>query len=199
MDLVQSNARGFGGTPVYNSDAVPFGTDSKVEDIEMRNGCPSSTTNEISAPSGCDITDPQVIAYHSSVLVRFSMCDPAGIVFYPRYFETFNSLVEDWCANELDLPFARLMEAGWGLPTVHMDADFLAPSFLGEILIATLSVRNVGKSSIKMEIRIAGPEGQIRVRGQAVLVLTDRRTNRAVALPADLRERILARSERLHS
>ena len=29
-------------------------------------------------------------------LVRFSDCDPAGIVFYPQYFVMFNGLVEDW-------------------------------------------------------------------------------------------------------
>ncbi|HEY1393321.1 MAG TPA: acyl-CoA thioesterase, partial [Methylibium sp.] len=28
--------------------------------------------------------------------IRFSDCDPAGIVFYPQYFVMFNGLVEDW-------------------------------------------------------------------------------------------------------
>jgi 4-hydroxybenzoyl-CoA thioesterase len=29
-------------------------------------------------------------------IIRFSDCDPAGIVFYPQYFVMFNGLVEDW-------------------------------------------------------------------------------------------------------
>ena len=33
--------------------------------------------------------------------VRFGHCDPAGIVFYPRYFEMLNALVEDWISEGL--------------------------------------------------------------------------------------------------
>ncbi|CPO21707.1 4-hydroxybenzoyl CoA thioesterase [Bordetella pertussis] len=32
----------------------------------------------------------------SEVEVRFRHCDPAGIVFYPRYFEMINDFVEEW-------------------------------------------------------------------------------------------------------
>ncbi len=28
--------------------------------------------------------------------IRFSECDPAGIVFYPQYFVLFNDLLEAW-------------------------------------------------------------------------------------------------------
>ena len=41
--------------------------------------------------------------YRSTVLVRFADCDPAGIVFYPRYMEMFNALVEDWFREGLKL------------------------------------------------------------------------------------------------
>ena len=47
--------------------------------------------------------------YRSEILVRFGDCDPAGIVYYPRYMEMFNSLVEDWC---LGLP--GFIGHGWG-------------------------------------------------------------------------------------
>jgi 4-hydroxybenzoyl-CoA thioesterase len=33
-------------------------------------------------------------AYQREVLVRFAHCDPAGIVFYARYFEMINGVVE---------------------------------------------------------------------------------------------------------
>src|SRR5260370_493059 len=35
-------------------------------------------------------------AFVSQVQVLFRHCDPAGIVFYPRYFEMVNDLVEEW-------------------------------------------------------------------------------------------------------
>lgn len=40
-------------------------------------------------------------AYRSTILIRFAHCDPAGIVFFPRYLEMFNNLIEDWCRDEL--------------------------------------------------------------------------------------------------
>jgi len=63
--------------------------------------------------------------FRKQILVRFGDCDAAGIVFYPRYFDMFNSLVEDWCREELNFPFSEIvMHRGLGLPTVHLEVDF---------------------------------------------------------------------------
>ena len=130
--------------------------------------------------------------YRAEVLVRFAHCDPAGMVFYPRYLEMFNNLVEDWCRAE-GFPFADIQSGrGLGLPAVHVEVDFVAPSVLGEVLAATLSVSGVGASSINLEIELRGPDGARRVRGKLVLVLMDVGAKRAVALPDDLRNRIAA-------
>ena len=40
-------------------------------------------------------------AFTRSVTVRFSHCDPAGIVYFPHYFDMFNGLIEDWYGQEL--------------------------------------------------------------------------------------------------
>jgi len=130
-------------------------------------------------------------SFRTEVLVRFADCDPAGMVFYPRYMEMFNNLVEDWCAEGLRLSFAELHgRRGWGLPTVHLDADFVAPSFLGELLSATITLRHLGTSSISLAIRLDGPEGDERVRGNVVLVLMDLRSKQAVPIPRDIEARI---------
>ena len=36
--------------------------------------------------------------FATEILVRFQHCDPAGIVFYPRYFEMISQSVEEWFA-----------------------------------------------------------------------------------------------------
>lgn len=131
--------------------------------------------------------------YHAQVPIRFADCDPAGIVFYPRYLEIFNNLVEDWFAEELHFSFPEIINThGWGLPTVHLEVDFVAPSRFGEVLFATLSVLKAGTSSISVHILLQSPAGVDRVRGKVVLVLIDRKMNRAIALPDDLRARISA-------
>ena len=128
--------------------------------------------------------------YRSRILVRFADCDPAGIVFYPRYMEMFNALVEDWCREELQLSFPDLIARGWGLPVVHLNVDFSAPSLLGDTLSAALSVRSIGSSSIHLDIHLHGLDGSGRVRGKVVLVMTDLRTHRAQTIPDELRARI---------
>jgi 4-hydroxybenzoyl-CoA thioesterase len=128
--------------------------------------------------------------FRSTILVRFAACDPARIVFYPRYMEMFNDLVEDWWREGLELPFPELIGRGWGIPTVHLNVDFIAPSVLGELLSASLLVRRIGRTSIFLEIVLQGPDGGHRVRGKVVLVLTDLRTHAASVIPDDLRARI---------
>ncbi len=69
--------------------------------------------------------------------IRFKHYDPAGIVFYPRYFEMINDTVEGFFEAELDYAFGP-MHPGNGVPTVQVSAEFSAPSRLGDMIdIAT--------------------------------------------------------------
>ncbi len=45
-------------------------------------------------------------AWHTKHIVRFSHCDPAGIVFYPRFFEIVHEAKEDGSARRSACPFA---------------------------------------------------------------------------------------------
>jgi len=122
------------------------------------------------------------------VLVRFGDCDPAGIVFYPRYFEMFNNLVEDWCAQGLGASFRELhQERGLGVPTVSIQTEFVATSTLGDVLRAELSVLKIGGASITLAIRLVGEDGADRV-----LVLMELKTKRATRIPDAMRARIAA-------
>jgi 4-hydroxybenzoyl-CoA thioesterase len=131
-------------------------------------------------------------AFHKEVLVRFRDCDPAGIVFYPRYLEMFNNLVEDWFREGLKLPFDQLInDRKWGIPTVHINVDFVWPSRIGEFLNAYLWVRSLGRSSIHMAIHLQGPDHSDRVVSREVLVFTDLETSRARAIPDELMNELI--------
>lgn len=115
------------------------------------------------------------------------------MVFYPRLMEMFNNLVEDWCSAGLNFSFDDIViKSGWGLPTVHLEADFIAPCRLGEVLTANLFIRSVGTSSVSADIVLCGPDQTDRVRGKVVLVLMDRHAIRAIPLPETLRSSIKA-------
>jgi hypothetical protein len=48
-------------------------------------------------------------AFTRTVPIRFSHCDPAGIVYFPHYFDMFNGLIEDWYTEQLDVNYAKLI------------------------------------------------------------------------------------------
>jgi len=128
-------------------------------------------------------------------LVRFGHCDPAGIVFYPRYFEMLNELIEDWFANALGLPFDVLIgQRRIGMPTAQLDTRFLRVSRHGDRLQQTIHIERLGGSSLKLSIAFISDDGP-RVEFTQVLVCTSLETHKPQAFPDDLRaalERSLA-------
>ena len=57
------------------------------------------------------------MAYEFHQKVLFKHCDPAGIVFYPRYFEMMTGCVEHFFVEVLATPFKTLHAQGgvdWG-------------------------------------------------------------------------------------
>jgi 4-hydroxybenzoyl-CoA thioesterase len=92
-------------------------------------------------------------AFTRSVPVRFSHCDPAGIVYFPHYFDMFNGLIEDWYTQELGYDYADLiMGSQYGFPFVHIECDFKVPSRMGDIINLTLLVERIGRSSLHIVI-----------------------------------------------
>lgn len=85
--------------------------------------------------------------------IRFQHCDPAGIVFYPRYFELINATIEDWFDEQLALPFHTMHGPdAHGVPTVAIEISFSAPSRLGDRVAFALTPLRIGRSSLDLSI-----------------------------------------------
>ncbi len=126
--------------------------------------------------------------------IRFSDCDPAGIVFYPQYFVMLNGHVEDWFGSGLGIPYRSIIvERRIGLPTVRLEVDFTAVSRMGDDVELALSVERVGRASLTLSHAISGAGGERRMAMRQVLVATSLDTHRALALPDDVRAAIDAR------
>lgn len=132
------------------------------------------------------------MSYHRTIPVEFNHCDPAGIVFYPRYFEMVNSVIENFFAEVVGRPFAQMtMRDKNGVPTVKIEADFRAPSRLGERLDFSLDIARLGASSATLGLvaRGEGGEERMEVRLTLVWVTPD---GRAAPWPGDMRARMQA-------
>ena len=119
--------------------------------------------------------------------VRFQHCDPAGIVFYPRYYEMLNSVVEDYFAERVGHDFNRLhVEARTGVPTAHIETDFHAPSRLGDTLTFELTLRDVGRTSLTLRT-VAHCSGEPRLTCDSTLVFVDLESGRPLPWPEAMR------------
>jgi len=122
--------------------------------------------------------------------LRFAHCDPAGIAYYPRYFELCDAAIEDWTAAILGVDRRTMhIDLGLGLPTVDLKASFTAMSRLGDLLDISVSVERVGRSSIDLAIDVSSA-GEPRFGVRYTQVLTSLTESRAVPWPDDLRERL---------
>lgn len=106
--------------------------------------------------------------------VRFADCDAAGIVFYPRYFEMLNGVVEDWFAGPLGASFRELhLDRGVSVPTAAVEARFIAPSRLEDDLTFSLTVTRLGGASCGLR-HVIGAAGERRFEAAQTIVYVGR-------------------------
>lgn len=100
--------------------------------------------------------------------VLFKHCDPAGIVFYPRYFEMINDAVEEFFDVIVKDPFEK-MHATHGVPTVQAHAQFQAPSRHGDVLEIAIRPTRLGSASLDLNVT-ATCKGETRFSADVTLV-----------------------------
>lgn len=137
-------------------------------------------------------TSASAARFERPMRIRFSHCDPAGIVFFPQYLVLFNGLVEDWFTDGLKVPYADLLgPRRVGIPIVRLECDFKAISRMGDDVELSLAVERLGGSSLTLALQCrAGNE--LRVASRQVLVFTDLDTHKPIAVPPDVRRAMTA-------
>lgn len=132
--------------------------------------------------------------FRTTLPLRFAHCDPAGIAYYPRYFELCDAAIEDWTAAVLGISRREMhVDRGLGLPTVTLTADFAVPSRLGDMLDFTVTVTRVGRSSVDLNVDI-DCAGERRFSVRYTQVLTDLAEGTSRPWPPELHERLIKES-----
>ena len=127
--------------------------------------------------------------------VLFKHCDPARIVFYPRYFEMINDCVEAWFDERLGAPFEELHVYGGGVPTARIEAAFKAPSRHGDRLAIALHCLKIGRTSTDLSFEAkCGDELRFSAASTLVHIDNDGRPSR---WPDPLRQRLTEEMEKV--
>ena len=90
-----------------------------------------------------------------TVRIEWGDCDPAGIVFYPRYFAMFDAstaMLFEAAGFPKQAVRKRFGIVGW--PMVDTRAKFMIPSAFGEDIVIESRVAKWGRTSFDIEHRV---------------------------------------------
>ncbi len=108
--------------------------------------------------------------------VRFADCDPAGIVYYPRFFGWFDRTFHDWlwvyCGHQTIC--AKLGLIGIGL--IAADAKFVSPATDGDSLNIQMTLEAWSNKSLSLSYRITC-DSRLVATGTEVRGLFEQTTN----------------------
>ena len=125
-----------------------------------------------------------------SLTVEWGDCDPAAIVFYPRYFAWFDaSTANHFKVAGLPKPDLRSRYGVVGFPMVDTRARFLIPSRFGEEIVIETRIVSFRRSSFDVEHRVLKAE-TVAVEGFETRVLVEKSDNgegiKSVPIPTEV-------------
>ena len=90
------------------------------------------------------------------VRIEWGDCDPAGIIFYPRYFEIFDAATAALFERALGLTKLQQMKrfAFAGYPLAKTRARFLKPTRFGDDVVVDSTIA-FGRASFQVEHRLS--------------------------------------------
>lgn len=105
-----------------------------------------------------------MFVHRRNVTIAWGDCDPAGIVYYPRYFQMFDtSTVELFHAAAGCTKFEMMQRFDFaGFPMVDTGARFSMPSRFGDEVTIESRIARLGRSSFDIEHRL--------LRGSAIAI-----------------------------
>lgn len=129
------------------------------------------------------------MAFRTPLVVRFGDCDPAGWVYYPRFFHYFHGAMEELFVAALGVSYPALVaQQGLGFPTVHAECDFRRPLRYGESTALEVTVDALGATSCTFGFRLfVADEEAPRAEARVVTVCIDLASTAKRAIPEPLR------------
>lgn len=130
------------------------------------------------------------MVFERTIQVMFQHCDAAGIVFYPRYYEMINQVVEEWFEQCLGTSFVEIhIKQGDAVPTAKVETEFKKPSELGDKLLFTLEVTKIGRSSVHLLFTVTCGE-ELRLTSKSVIVYVKGAQKKPASWPDGIKENL---------
>lgn len=122
--------------------------------------------------------------------VRYSDCDPQGIVFNGNYARYWDDALTDWF-DEAGFGGEGLGGIGADVVTARVEMDFRASAGLGDTLETGISVERIGNSSMTVGfITKRLSDDAVVAEGREILVFVDPETFRPTTVPQQVRDEL---------
>lgn len=123
--------------------------------------------------------------------IRWSDCDPLGIVYYGAYLRFFE-IAEFEMLRAVGLPYDVLrVEHGVWLPRKALHAEFHRPAAMDEEIRVAVSVDKIGTTSITFRFEVArASDGAPRASATLTVVSVDKETMEKRPVPDWVREKL---------
>jgi 4-hydroxybenzoyl-CoA thioesterase len=88
--------------------------------------------------------------------IEWGDCDPAGIVYYPRYFVFFDNATHALFERALGMTNFQMMQAYGtvGCPMVETSSRFIIPTKYGDDVLIDTTLKEFRRSSFKVQHRL---------------------------------------------
>ena len=117
--------------------------------------------------------------------VRYSECDPQGVVFNAHYFAYFDiALTELW--REVAGSYAAILEQGVDQQVVEATARYRAPARFDDEVDVTIEVARLGTTSMVSTLAVHRG-GTLLVEGELAHVFVDAETLTKIPIPESIR------------
>jgi acyl-CoA thioester hydrolase len=120
--------------------------------------------------------------------IRYSDCDPQGIVFNGNYARYWDDAATDW-VEELGFGGEEFGGNDIEVVTARLEIDFRSAARLGDTLETSLEATSFGTASMDLSVTTTlADSDQIVASGRLVWVFVDPEHFRPVPIPTDIKE-----------
>jgi YbgC/YbaW family acyl-CoA thioester hydrolase len=117
--------------------------------------------------------------------IRFIDTDASGRIHYTCMFRYFESAETEFMRS-LGMAY---FGGDVAFPRVHVECDYKLALWCDDVIQIEVCLSKLGRSSARLEFRTL-KEGELAAHGAIVIACIDRKTQRAVAIPDDLRTKL---------
>lgn len=122
--------------------------------------------------------------------VHFGDTDPAGIVYYPRFFHYYHVAFEELFAERADgenKSYAHLIQRRRvGLPAVRVECEYKSPLRFGDEIAVEITADRIGTKSVTLRYKVSIGD-TLCGDGKVTSACVDMETFKTIPIPDDLR------------